>query len=222
MIDPLRRSTLVLRTAFLGALLATAGCHYVKQDDLDAELARVRQEMRTGDDRVSGQVAALDAKTEQRMRALETNLRSIAEEFGARIERIEGSLRIETPITYDFDKADLEPSELPVLERMASILKEKYPDALLTVEGFTDPAGSAAYNLKLGMKRAETVRDYLVSSAGMPREQVRAVSYGESPDRLVTKRAQGPGDIGRENRRAVIVIDMPGAAPAQGDRPVTQ
>ena len=220
MIDPLRRSPVIVRTALLGALIATAGCHYVKQDDFDAELARMRQEMQAGDAQVSAQVAALDAKTEQRMRALENNLRTLETDFGARIERIEGSLRISTPITYDFNQSDLEPTETPVLERMTSILRERYPDAVVTVEGFTDPAGSKAYNLKLGMRRAESVKSYLVS-AGMPQEQVRAVSYGEAEDRLVTKRAQGPGDIGRENRRAVIVIDMPGAEPARG-RPVTQ
>jgi peptidoglycan-associated lipoprotein len=220
MIDPLRWSTLTARTALLGALFVSAGCHYVKQDSFDSELARIRNEMQAGDAQTTAQVSALDAKTDQRMRALETNLRSLEQDFGARIERIEGSLRISTPITYEFNKSDLEPTETPVLERMTSILREKYPDALVTVEGFTDPAGSKAYNMKLGMRRAESVRAYMVS-AGMPQEQVRAVSYGESEDRLVTKRAQGPGDIGRENRRAVIVIDMPGAEPAQG-QPVTQ
>ena len=222
MVYTIQRSTLVFRTALLGSLIATAGCHYVKQGDLDSEIARLRQEMTSGDDRVAGQVNALDARMDARMRTLETGLESFENEFGARVERIEGSLRIQTPITYNFDASDLEETELPVLDRLASILKENYPDALLTVEGFTDPAGSTAYNLKLGMRRAEGVRSYLVSTGGLSQDQVRAVSYGESKERLVSPGAEGPGVVGRANRRTVIVIDHPGSGQAQRERPVTQ
>ena len=77
------------------------------------------------------------------------------------------------------------------------------------MEGFADPAGSTAYNLRLGKLRAEEVRSYLISRGGLSEQQVRAVSYGEEVDRQVVPGAAGPGEAGRENRRAVIVIDHP-------------
>jgi peptidoglycan-associated lipoprotein len=91
------------------------------------------------------------------------------------------------------------------------VLSEYYPEALITVEGFTDPSGSAAYNLRLGQARADNVRGYLVTQSGLSDGQVRSVSYGEDTSRLVRPGAQGPGMEGRENRRVVIVIDHPDA-----------
>ncbi|MCB1570846.1 MAG: OmpA family protein, partial [Xanthomonadales bacterium] len=86
---------------------------------------------------------------------------------------------------------------------------EHHSNALVTVEGFTDPAGSRAYNKRLGQARADAVRNYLVDNASMPADQVRAVSYGEDTDRQVQKgmtRAEGV-----ENRRVTLVIDFAGA-----------
>jgi peptidoglycan-associated lipoprotein len=104
---------------------------------------------------------------------------------------------------------------VPVLGRLAEVLREYYPEALVTVEGFTDPAGSRAYNLQLGQKRAEEVRAYLIGAGGLSPDQVKAVSYGEDTARLILPGASGPGDLGRENRRAVIVIDHSDASAAQ-------
>ena len=132
----------------------------------------------------------------------------------ARVERLETSLRVHAPVHFGFDDARLERDQVEVLERLASVLKDHYPEAVLTVEGFTDPAGSAEYNMRLGKARAEEVRSYLIAQ-GLMGHQVRAVSYGESADRQVIPGAAGPGAAGRENRRAVIVIDHPDAAALQ-------
>ena len=218
MVDLFRRTPLPLRSVLLGALVLTAGCHYVKRDDFNAEMARLRQDMAAADQRVAAQagsqVSALDAKTDSRMQALEQGLHQFEDEFGARVDRIEGALRVQAPVHFGFDDTTLQPEELPVLERLAGVLKEYYPNALLTVEGFTDPAGSRAYNQKLGQKRAEEVRSYLITTGGLSPDQVRAVSYGETRDRLLVP-AAGPGDAGRENRRAVIVIEDPDAGTAR-------
>jgi hypothetical protein len=82
----------------------------------------------------------------------------------------------------------------------------------VTVEGFTDPSGSAAYNKELGQARADAVKEYLGSSLGGT--TVRAVSYGEASNRQITPGAQGPGEEGLENRRVALVIDYTGATTA--------
>ena len=219
MVDSFRRQPLPLRSVLLGALVLSAGCHYVKRDDFETEIANVRQEMVTGDEQVAGQVTALEARTDARMQALEQGLRTSFEEkysaMGARVDRIEGSLRVHTPVTFGFNESSLDAEQVGALERIASVLKEYYPTAVLTVEGFTDPAGSRAYNMRLGQKRAEEVRAYLINTGGLSPDQVRAVSYGEDTQRLIFPGAKGPGDQGRENRRAVIVIDDPTNGGAQ-------
>ena len=223
MVVPFRRSPLPLRSVLLGALVLSTGCHYVKRDDFDSELARVRQEMTTGDQRVAGQasaeVRALEARMDARFQTLEQSLRTMEDEFGAQIDRIQGSLRVHAPVHFGFDESGLGSDEVPVLDRLAQVLKEHYPEALITVEGFTDPAGSRAYNQRLGQKRADEVRNYLVTTGGLSPDQVKAVSYGEDTARLVLPGASGR-DAGRENRRAVIVIDDPMAGRA--NRAVTE
>jgi len=204
-------TTLPFKVTLLGALLFTGACGYVKRDDFESEVSRLRQEMSAGDARVSGEVTALEQRMEARMESLDVALRGLEDEFGARVERLETSLRVHAPVHFGFDDARLERNQVEVLERLASVLKEHYPEAVLTVEGFTDPAGSTEYNLRLGKARAEEVRSYLITQ-GLMANQVRAVSYGETADRQVIPGAAGPGAAGRENRRAVIVIDHPDAA----------
>jgi outer membrane protein OmpA-like peptidoglycan-associated protein len=204
-------TTLPIRATLLGALLFTGACGYVKRDDFESEVARLRQEMSAGDARVSAEVTALERRMEARMESLDVALRDLEDEFGARVERLETSLRVHAPVHFGFDDASLRDDQVEVLERLAYVLMENYPEAVLTVEGFTDPAGSAEYNLRLGRARAEEVRSHLIAY-GVMEDQVRAVSYGESADRQVIPGAAGPGNAGRENRRAVVVIDHPDAA----------
>jgi peptidoglycan-associated lipoprotein len=205
-------TTLPFRATLLGALLLAGACGYVKRDDFESEVARLREEMAAGDAQVSAEVRDLEARMASRMEALEGGLRDLESEFGARVERLETSLRVHAPVHFGFDDSRLESGQTAVLDRLASVLKEYYPEAVLTVEGFTDPSGSAAYNLRLGKARADEVRSFLVSRGGLSPDQIRTVSYGESADRQIIPGAAGPNDAGRQNRRAVIVIDHPNAA----------
>jgi peptidoglycan-associated lipoprotein len=94
------------------------------------------------------------------------------------------------------------------------VAREYYPDALITVEGFTDPSGSEEYNLRLGQRRAEAVAAYLTEMSDLTGDKLRAVSYGEDTRRLVMPEGWGPGAPGWENRRVVLVIDHDGDPPA--------
>jgi peptidoglycan-associated lipoprotein len=110
-------------------------------------------------------------------------------------------------VHFDFASSELREDDRPVLDRFASVVTEYYPGALVTVEGFTDPSGSAAYNLQLGKRRAEAVQEYLATSGGLTADNLKAVSYGEVRNRQVVRGAQGPGEQGIENRRVALVID---------------
>ncbi|MCH8810205.1 MAG: OmpA family protein [Gemmatimonadetes bacterium] len=198
--------TRLIRGAALTFAGITAACAHVGQEQFDTEMAALRAEMEqtaSGSDlRTEGQLARLEA----RLDGLARGLSALEGEFDVTVQRLETAIRFDMPVYFPFDKADLRPEDLPVLDRFAGVVAEFYPDALLTVEGFTDPTGSATYNLALGLRRAEAVQRYLVESEDFSPERVRAVSYGEDASRLVAP-GQGGQLAGWENRRVVLVIE---------------
>ncbi len=119
-------------------------------------------------------------------------------------------IRFNVPVHFDFDKADIRDLDRQVLDRFASVVKQFYGQATVTVEGFADPAGSEAYNRRLGQRRADAVKRYLTTTGGLRADQVKAVSYGEAANRQVVPGARGPGMTGIENRRVALVVDYAG------------
>ena len=195
-----------------GVLVATgaivAGCARVKPEELDAALADIRTEMQAGDQRVSGEVATLGGRVdglESRLDALESRLTQLAQEFDATVERLETAIRFDMPVYFDFDSSDLTDTHRQILSRFAGVVREYYPTALITAEGFTDAVGTPEYNQALGLRRADAVKGFLVQQ-GLSGDQVRSVSYGEAQNRHVSS-AHGPGSEGWENRRVALVID---------------
>jgi len=205
----------------LSLAAVASGCARVKPEELDTSLAAMREEMtremeqrdqqtaQQVEQRLGGRIGTV----EQRTAALETNLQEMEREFEVTIQRLEDAIRFDVPVYFAFDDATVEQDDQAVLDHFGSIAREYYPEALITVEGFTDPSGAPEYNLDLGLRRAGAVRDYLLST-GMVQDRVRAVSYGENSDRLVAPQGTGPGMEGWENRRVVLVIDHNGQAPA--------
>ena len=198
-----------------GVLVATgaivSGCARVKPEELDAALADIRTEMQQGDQRVSGEVATLGGRVdglESRLDALESRLTQLAQEFDATVERLETAIRFDMPVYFDFDSSDLTDTHRQILSRFAGVVREYYPTALITAEGFTDAVGTPEYNQALGLRRADAVKGFLVQQ-GLSGDQVRSVSYGEAQNRQVSS-AHGPGSEGWENRRVALVIDHNG------------
>jgi peptidoglycan-associated lipoprotein len=194
------------------------GCAHVKPEEMDARLSdlrtEMRQEMEEGDARVAAELGDRMDGVEARLARLEDDLRALEEDFDATVQRLETALRFNVPVYFAFDEARIRPGDEEVLSRFARVVREYYPECLVTVEGFTDPAGSAEYNRRLGMRRAEAVRSYLVEEEGMSSASLRAVSYGESSPRQVAEGESGPGTEGMANRRVVLVIDHDGQPPA--------
>jgi peptidoglycan-associated lipoprotein len=198
-----------------GVLVATgaivSGCARVKPEELDAALADIRTEMQAGDQRVSGEVATLGGRVdglESRLDALESRLTQLAQEFDATVERLETAIRFDMPVYFDFDSSDLTDTHRQILSRFAGVVREYYPTALITAEGFTDAVGTPEYNQALGLRRADAVKGFLVQQ-GLSGDQVKSVSYGEAQNRQVSS-AHGPGSEGWENRRVALVIDHNG------------
>ena len=80
---------------------------------------------------------------------------------------------------FGFDKAKLQDGSKPILDEAAAKIKANSDIELVMVTGHTDRIGSAAYNQKLSVRRANLVKDYLVSQ-GVDASRLKAVGKGES------------------------------------------
>jgi peptidoglycan-associated lipoprotein len=80
-------------------------------------------------------------------------------------------------IHFDFDRHEVRPTEVTILEANARWLHQQ-PDHLLLIEGHCDERGTTEYNLALGERRAKAAMNYLVSR-GVRADRITIVSYGE-------------------------------------------
>lgn len=157
----------------------------------------------------SARVAA-DEQLSADLQALRADLDALRSDFDARIVAVENGLQFALPVHFSYDDATVRPEDVAALNRFVDIIGTYYTGALVTVEGFADPAGSRAYNESLSERRAESVREHLMSQ-GIAAE-VRSIGYGE--DRLVVPDAE-KNDPGAEmNRRVVFVVESPGRTSA--------
>jgi outer membrane protein OmpA-like peptidoglycan-associated protein len=101
-------------------------------------------------------------------------------------------------VNFEFNKAILLAESKTILDEVASSLKER-PDVKVEIGGHCDSVGSNAYNLKLSQKRAEAVREYLISK-GVKAENLTAKGYGESMPIAPNSTAEGRA----QNRRVEL------------------
>lgn len=124
------------------------------------------------------------------------------------IDRVDAIAAIRERVHFEFDRSAITDEAAQVLQRKAEALRQ-YPDVEVTVEGHADERGSLEYNQALGMRRAESAKQYLVS-LGLEADRMRTVSYGEERP-LVDESNEQAWSM---NRRAEFVItDMGGLAP---------
>lgn len=211
---PIRNTCL----AVLVLAISVAGCATVSPDEMETRLTTLRedvsQEIQQGDEGVRDDLGRRIDDVEARVGTLERDLVALEQEFDVTVERLETAIRFNVPVHFAFDDATVRDRDRAMLDRFGQVVQSYYPDALVTVEGFTDPAGSEAYNRRLGQRRADAVKSYLVERADLFADRIRTVSYGEARERQVVPGAQGPGQAGEPNRRVVLVIDHGGEPPS--------
>lgn len=81
-------------------------------------------------------------------------------------------------VLFDFDKAVIKESFKPELDQIAAMLRD-HPEVRVFVDGHTDTAGPAAYNMRLSQRRAQAVADYL-AGRGVARERMEVRAFGET------------------------------------------
>ncbi len=104
-------------------------------------------------------------------------------------------------VFFESDQTDLTPQATATLDKQAQWL-QAYPRYQFTIEGHADERGTREYNIALGARRAQSVRNYL-ASRGIDASRMHTISYGKERPVAVCN------DIScwSQNRRAVTVLN---------------
>lgn len=105
-------------------------------------------------------------------------------------------------VYFDFDRYSLTPQATRVLDQAVQALQAD-PTLRVEIDGHTCNIGTSEYNLALGDRRANAVRDYLVSR-GIAVNRLQTVSYGEEQPKYDNSREE----TRRLNRRAALVVNL--------------
>ncbi len=108
---------------------------------------------------------------------------------------------INLQVQFDRDKADIKPIYHARIQEVADFMTA-YPDADAVIEGHTCSLGSAAYNMNLSFRRAESVKRYLVDRFGIDPARLETRGYGLT--RPIASNATEAGRI--QNRRVIAIV----------------
>jgi len=105
-------------------------------------------------------------------------------------------------VFFETDSTELTPQASATLDKQAQWLQQ-YGSYTFTIEGHADERGTREYNIALGARRAQTVRDYL-AARGIQPSRMRTVSFGKERPVAVCN------DIScwSQNRRAVTLLGV--------------
>ena len=104
-------------------------------------------------------------------------------------------------VFFGYDSSDLDSDALELLQDQVAWLKQN-SDVSVTIEGHCDERGTREYNLALGEKRAQAVKNYLIG-LGINPDRVSTISYGKERPAVV-----GSNDEAwSQNRRSVTIVN---------------
>ena len=104
-------------------------------------------------------------------------------------------------VFFGYDSSDLDSDALELLQDQVAWLKQN-SNVSVTIEGHCDERGTREYNLALGEKRAQAVKNYLIG-LGINPDRVSTISYGKERPAVV-----GSNDgAWSQNRRSVTIVN---------------
>src|SRR5262249_20131982 len=104
-------------------------------------------------------------------------------------------------VFFEYDQSDIKPEGQQTLHRQAEWLR-RYPNVSVTIEGHCDERGTREYNLALGERRAQAVKNVLVA-LGIPAARIQTISYGKERPEIPHS-----DDVSyAQNRRGVTVVN---------------
>ena len=103
-------------------------------------------------------------------------------------------------VNFDFDKYNIRPDAVPILDEAARTLQE-YGDVTIYVDGYTDAIGGDAYNQRLSERRANAVKEYL-QRHGISASRMTARGFGKTNPVATNATAEGRA----QNRRVELIV----------------
>jgi outer membrane protein OmpA-like peptidoglycan-associated protein len=172
-----------------------------------AQLGRANRQIEAQGQSLRNQGQQLDAERDRRNEA-EKRAAQAAADLAAfasvRQEPARGMIiTLSGGVLFASNKAELLPTAQLKLNEVADALTKNDSESKIVVEGHTDSQGGAPYNQELSQRRAQSVRDYLVSRHIAP-DRVTAVGYG-----LTRPIADNGSAEGRANNRRVEIVVQP-------------
>jgi len=124
---------------------------------------------------------------------------------------IEGGKLVVRNVLFDFDKYSLRKVDLPILDKLVDFMKNN-PTVVLKVDGYTDSKGSWEYNMRLSIRRATAVKNYLAKHGVPPR---RMVAEGHSKDNLLEPDDPNEREGKLKNRRVEFSLAQSNYSPTK-------
>ena len=138
---------------------------------LNKQLSGLREDLRGKDGQLS--------ESQKRIAQLEKELQEARNKKPEVIERTvtKSKKTLESVVTYRVGRTNIESSQLPNVERIATYLK-KYPNSKVVIKGYASPEGNLEKNQKLAADRAESVKKILVSRYKISSDRIQAEGNG--------------------------------------------
>lgn len=132
-------------------------------------------------------------------------LQAALKDLGAQVTDQEIRIELAADVLFEFDKATLRAEAKPALDKVLEVLKS-YPRASAKIEGHTDGKGDDAYNQKLSVRRADSVRGWLAANGASLNMSTRG--WGKTKPVAPNTKPDGRDDPeGRQkNRRVEIAV----------------
>lgn len=220
--------TATLLTFVLGGATACATKKYVqtevggvnsKVDTLSKSVEENQQRTRQNEDKIAGvdqKAGAAGAAAGQAQQAANTagtkaeaaNAAAVAAAAkAAEVDKASKRLMYTVVLNESEGNFKLNDAKLPdaakaKLDELMAKVKADPQGAYFEIEGYTDSTGSPEVNKKLGLARADAVRDYLYKQHQVPLHRMSAISYGEDNPVSSNKTRDGRA----QNRRVVIKV----------------
>jgi outer membrane protein OmpA-like peptidoglycan-associated protein len=172
----------------------------------EAERARMQAEARAREAEQARMQAEAKAREAERAKAeIDELLSQLSDLKAKQTER--GIVLTMGDVLFGFDKATLSPVAFRNVDKLADFLK-KHPNRSVLIEGHTDSVGSDEYNLDLSRKRADAVKNALVTK-GVGEERITPKGYGKKYPVASNKTSDGR----QLNRRVEVVVLNEGVKP---------
>jgi len=165
-------------------IILTSGCNMLNQKDPDV-IVTTEPMLTKGDGESEGTVDKIKSADDIDLDSVETNGYTLGNNI----------------IYFDYDKYSVIKNEDKEIIKKYSNYLRKYENATIRIEGHADERGSRAYNLALGEKRAETIKEIMLIN-GVSKDSIEVISYGEENPAVIGTNE----DTHSLNRRVEIIF----------------